>query len=115
MNSHTEKAEKQSGELFRCTGRSGGQQVLPCAEKQDMSKTEAMLHYEQTDHNCELVPRVVVERYVPMSHPRPGQRVQCSKCYAMIDADKAWADTTKAALYHSGCRSNNFDVREVKE
>lgn len=61
MNSHTEKAEKQSGELFRCTGRSGGQQVLPCAEKQDMSKTEAMLHYEQTDHNCELVPRVVVE------------------------------------------------------
>lgn len=55
-------------------------------------------------------------RCVPVDNPRPGQRLQCAACYAMVDADKAWADLNGEAFkayYHNGCRPDNFDVRPV--
>ncbi len=44
-------------------------------------------------------------KLVKVDNPRVGQRVQCAKCYKMIDADKALADLEAKAgtFYHPEC------------
>jgi len=43
-------------QTYRCTGRTSGAQVTPCADAQSLTRMEALLHFEKHDHDCDPVP-----------------------------------------------------------
>ena len=56
-------------------------------------------------------------RLVWMSDPRPGQKVQCCKCYKMIGADHALADLDGKShdFYHPHCVPRSAALPPRKE